>query len=83
MNCVDRIEADSIMIEVVDKHTGKIYRRNLPVKYSETANGVVLSGETMDGAPVELAFYSADALRRIQELFGRGPDVPRCGTTGG
>jgi hypothetical protein len=72
------IEADEITVEVVDKHTGQTFRRTLPVSYCENANGVLLKGETSAGEPVEMSFLSEAALARLGELFGRGPDKPRC-----
>jgi len=76
-----KIEADSIIAEIVDKDTGTIFRRNLPVNYFENSNGIVLSGETLEGTPVQIVFYSAAALARINELLGKGPESPRCGQT--
>lgn len=76
---LDKIEADWIIVEVIDKTTGKVFRRNLPVKYLETANGLVLSGETIDGKPAEIQFLSEAALAKVQDLVGKGPDAPRCG----
>lgn len=78
---IDIIEADTIIVEILDKNTGTIYRRNLPVKYCETDNGIILTGETMEGVPSQIAFFSDSALAKMQELFGMGPDVPRCGET--
>jgi len=75
---VSRIEADMIVIEITDKHTGMLFKRALPVHYLETANGVVLSGENLEGRSVQIALYSEDALTRLQDLFGKGPDAPRC-----
>lgn len=75
---VDKIEADFIRIEITDKETGLVFQRQLPVKYFENSNGVVLSGETLEGTPVQLAFYSDAALAQIVELMGKGPDAPRC-----
>ena len=72
------IEAEEVAVEIVDKHTGQVFRRQLPIKYRETDQGIVLAGEAMDGAPVEITFLSDAALLRIKELFGKGPDVPRC-----
>jgi hypothetical protein len=72
------IEADEITVEVVDKHTGGIFRRTLPVKYLENANGVLLKGETSSGDPVGISFFSADALKRLGHLFGKGPDTHDC-----
>ncbi|SMD11580.1 hypothetical protein [Sporomusa malonica] len=75
---IDIIEADSIIVEVIDKHTGEIFRRNLPVNYLETDNGIILSGEAMDGSPSQINFLSEAALTKINELLGKGPDSPRC-----
>jgi len=74
----DQIEADLITAEIVDNNTGKLYRRQLPVKYFETGNGVVLSGETIEGNISEIAFLSEAALAKLNDLFGKGPDVPHC-----
>lgn len=77
----DLIEADAIVVEVTDKNTGKVFRRDLPVKYIETGNGIILAGETLAGEPCEIAFLSAAALARLKDLFGQGPDTDRCGST--
>ncbi len=73
------IEADEITVEVVDKHTGRTFRRTLPVQYRETATGVLLKGESTTGNPVGISFLSAAALAKLGDLFGKGPDAPRCG----
>ena len=78
LDSVSIIEADSVVVEIVDKSTGQTNRRNLPAKYCETENGIVLTGETLDGTPSQIAFLSESALVKIKELFGKGPDVPRC-----
>lgn len=75
---IDKIEADWITIEVIDKTTGKKFRRDFPIRYLETDNGVVLFGETLEGKPSQINFLSASALARITELLGDGPDAPRC-----
>ncbi len=75
---VDKIEADWIVVEVIDKNTGKMFRRNFPVRYLETYNGVVLSGETIDGRPSQINFLSETALAKINDLLGKGPDRARC-----
>ncbi|MDF2571289.1 MAG: hypothetical protein K0R55_2893 [Sporomusa sp.] len=77
-NLLDKIEADSIIVEVIDKNTGKTFRRKLPVKYLETDNGLVLSGETLDGNPSQLELLSEAALAKLKDLLGKGPDAPRC-----
>lgn len=75
---MDKIEADWITIEVIDKDTGQCFQRKLPVKYLETDNGIVLAGETMDGQSAQIHFLSDAALSKINELLGKGPDSPRC-----
>lgn len=75
---VDRIEADSIIVEVIDKHTGKMYRRAIPVTYLETDNGIVLVGEDLDGNPSHINLLSTAALAKINDLIGKGPDHSRC-----
>ncbi len=72
------IEADSITVEIVDKESGKTFRRNLPIKYLETDNGIILSGETLTGAPCEIALLSDTAVARMIDVTGHGPDSHRC-----
>lgn len=76
----DRIEAESIVVEVTDRSTGQVFRRELPIKYLETSNGIILAGETLAGEPCEIALLSTEALVRMKDLFGRGPDTDRCGS---
>ncbi|MCM0758436.1 MULTISPECIES: hypothetical protein [Sporomusa] len=75
---LEKIEADWITIEVIDKTTGKTFRRNLPVRYLETDNGVALFGETLEGKPAQIHFLSEAALAKINDLTGKGPDCARC-----
>lgn len=75
---LDKIEADYIVVEVTDKDTGKLFRRSLPVSYFENSNGVVLCGESLDGTPAQIALYSNEALLKINDLLGKGPDAPQC-----
>ena len=42
--------ADSVVVEVTDPKTGKVYRRELPIDYYENANFLRLRGENMDGS---------------------------------
>lgn len=74
----EKIEADCIVVEVVDKTTGKMFRRTLPIHYLETNNGLVLSGETLDGTASQINFLTDAALDKIHDLLGKGPDSPRC-----
>ena len=74
------ISAKEVTIEVVDEATGKTYRRTLPIDYYETANGLVLRGENLDGSISQIVFYSAWGMQRMQDLTGHGPDEDPCGT---
>jgi len=75
---LDKIEADTVIVEVIDNTTGKIFRRTLPIKYLETDNGIQLFGETIEGTPSQIAFYSDTAMTKMSDLLGMGPDAPRC-----
>lgn len=71
---VDKLEANEAVVEFLDKDTGKLFRRKLPIKCLETANGIVLSGEAMSGESAQIAFLSEAALNKINELIGKGAD---------
>ena len=73
------ISADSVIVEVVDKHSGRTCRRELPIDYLETANFLRLRGETLDGSTSELVFYTARGIERVRDLTGRGADHDGCG----
>lgn len=73
------IEADIITIEVRDRNTGEVYRRELPISYYENANFLRLTGEALDGSTSELVFYTTRGLTRMQDLTGKGPDFDDCG----
>ena len=53
------LAADSVIVEVTDPKTGKVYRRELPIDYYENANFLRLSGENRDGSLSHLIFYTA------------------------
>lgn len=74
------ISAQEVTVEVVDERTGKLYRRTLPIDYFETANGIILRGENLDGKFAQLVFYSGRGMERLQGLTGKGPDEDPCGT---
>lgn len=82
-DCPNIIEADYVIIEVIDKNTGKMFRRSLSLAYLETGNGVVLSGESLDGKPAQISFLSDAALAKIHDLIGKGPDHDSCGSREG
>ncbi len=77
---VFEISAHEVTIEVTDQHTGRVYRRTLPIDYHETANALVLQGENLDGSISQLVFYSGRGVERLQGLTGKGPDQDPCGT---
>lgn len=77
---VHEISAHEVTVEVVDQRTGEVYRRTLPIDYLETANGLILRGENLDGSISQLVFYSSRGLERLQGLTGLGPDEDPCGT---
>ena len=77
------IIADTVTVEVVDKATGKMYRRELPIDYYENANLLKLSGENLDGSVSQLVFYSSRGLQRLKDLTGLGADHDPCGGHGG
>ncbi len=73
------IEADIVTVEVRDRNTGEVYRRELPISYYENANFLRLTGEALDGSTSELVFYTTRGLTRMQDLTGKGPDFDGCG----
>ncbi|MBR3296609.1 MAG: hypothetical protein IKI65_02075 [Firmicutes bacterium] len=77
---VYEIVADSVTVEVTDKVTGKVYRRELPIDFYENANLLKLSGENFDGSTSQLIFYSERGIQRLGDLTGKGPDEDPCGT---
>ena len=77
------IIADTVTVEVVDKATGKMYRRELPIDFYENANLLKLSGENLDGSVSQLVFYSSRGLQRLKDLTGLGADHDPCGGHGG
>ncbi|EIW20258.1 hypothetical protein SAMN04515679_1283 [Pelosinus fermentans] len=80
-NLLDKIEADSVVVEIIDNNTGRVFRRSLPINYLETDNGLLLTGETMEGNPSQIVFLSETAITKVNDLLGKGPDIPRCGDT--
>ena len=73
------ITADSVTIEITDKTTGQVFRRELPIDFYENANFLRLSGENLDGSVSQLVFYSARGLERLKDLTGKGFDHDPCG----
>lgn len=77
---IHEISAKEVTIEVTDEATGRLYRRTLPIDYYETANGLVLRGENLDGSVSQLVFYTPRGMQRMKDLTGHGPDEDPCGT---
>ncbi len=75
---IEKIESPAVAVEVIDRETGMLFRRELPLNYLETDNGIILSGENSNGAPSTIAFLSDTALHRINDLRGKGPDEHAC-----
>jgi hypothetical protein len=74
----DCIQADTVRLEVTDKKTGIFCHRQLPMNYFENDNGVLLSGENIDGQPSQIAFLSDTALHKITDITGGGADKSHC-----
>lgn len=74
----DNIYADYVIIEAVDKTSGKMITRNLPLTLIENCNALRLIGETVEGNPSEIVFLSDFALGKLSELTGNGQDKPKC-----
>jgi hypothetical protein len=74
----NKITADEINVEVVDKDTGKTYVRKLPVNYLETSNFLRLSAEDSQGNPSSLVFYTEQGILGLRDMTGGGPDTHRC-----
>jgi len=75
---IEKIESPGVAVEVLDRETGMLFRRELPLNYLETDNGIILSGENSNGDPSTIAFLSDTALHRINDLRGKGPDEHTC-----
>ncbi len=71
--------ADSVIVEITDRQSGEVYRRELPIDYYENANFLRLRGENMDGSISQLVFLSARGIERMKDLTGKGPDHDPCG----
>ena len=59
------LSADSVIVEVTDPKTGKVYRRELPIEFYENANFLRLRGENMDGSLSQLVFYTPRGIEQI------------------
>ncbi len=74
----NKITADEIKVEIVDKDTGKTFVRKLPINYLETSNFLRLSAEDSQGNPSSLVFYTEQGILGLRDTTGGGPDTHRC-----
>ncbi|MBQ2959862.1 MAG: hypothetical protein IJE09_01395 [Oscillospiraceae bacterium] len=74
------ITADFVTVEVQDKNTGKVYRRELPIDYTENANFLRLRAEGYTGEMSELVFFTPRGIERLHDMMGGGADHDDCGT---
>lgn len=75
---LDFISCDEITVEVKDKSTNRIFRRNLDISYIENSNGLKLMGEDLKGKPSEIVFLSDTAINKIIDVTGHGLNKSRC-----
>lgn len=75
---IDFISCDEITVEVKDKATNRIFRRNLDISYLENSNGLKLMGENLKGKPSEIVFLSDAAVNKIIDITGQGPNQSKC-----
>jgi len=73
---LEGIEADQVVVEVMDKNTGRLVRHRLDLRYLENHNGLVLFGETMEGKSTQIAFLTQLAWEKMNDMLGKGSDVP-------
>lgn len=82
MDEIFELTADEITVEITDKKTGQVFKRELPVEYYENANFLRLRGENLDGSLSELIFYTPRGIQRVKDLTGKGADHDNCGGHG-
>ncbi len=74
------LSAHDVTIEFTDETSGLLYRRHLPIDVEENGNGIKLTAEDLQGKPLQMVFYTAESIHRIQDLMGQGPDEDQCHT---
>lgn len=75
---LDFISCNEIIVEVKDKTTNRIFRRNLDISYIENSNGLKLTGENLKGEPSKIVFLSDTAINKIIDVTGQGLNKSRC-----
>lgn len=76
---INQISSPNIVAEVIDVKTGLLFRRYLEIEYNENSNGLMFTGENINGEKAEIVFLSESAISRISELKGSGENNPPCG----
>ena len=77
---VSHLSAHEVTVEITDETSGLLYRRQLPIDFEENGNGIKLTAEDLYGKPLQMVFYTAESIRRINDLMGKGPDEDKCHT---
>ena len=77
---VSHLSAHEVTVEITDETSGLLYRRQLPIDFEENGNGIKLTAEDLYGKPLQMVFYTAESIRRINDLMGKGPDEDECHT---
>ncbi len=77
---VSHLSAHEVTVEIIDETSGLLYRRQLPIDFEENGNGIKLTAEDLYGKPLQMVFYTAESIRRINDLMGKGPDEDKCHT---
>ncbi len=72
------IAAGEVVVELVDRATGRLFRRPLELSYEENENGIVLCGEDMGGQPASIVYLSDSYLQRLADISGQGPEEDHC-----
>ena len=72
------ITADFVTVEVTDKATGRTFRRELPIDYTENANFLRLRAEGYSGEMSELVFFTPRGIERLRDMTGKGADHDDC-----
>lgn len=72
------ITASEVVVELVDRATGRLFRRPLELSYEENENGIVLCGEDMSGQPSSIVYLSGSYLQRLADISGQGPEEDHC-----
>lgn len=77
---VSHLSSHEVTVEITDETSGLLYRRQLPIDFEENGNGIKLTAEDLYGKPLQMVFYTAESIRRINDLMGKGPDEDKCHT---